>query len=210
MSDVAFEAAIAAGYTVTLNPLLKQRFTDASMAFPNFLKSAKNAGGPEDRPFIDRVEKIFYQEFEPAARGLIDTADAAAEARLAFASASSTMGISLEELATLQSEKLGVAQQDAQGVVQDSRRLLIALTLLAFAMAGTLGLWFARRITRPIVELRDAADRISSGDLRGAEIAPAANDEVGDLSRAFQRMLASVRILMAAEEPEREAHSNVA
>ena len=210
MSDVAFEAAIAAGYTVTLNPLLKQRFNDASAAFPNFLKSAKNAGGPEDRPFIDRVETIFYREFEPAARNLMATADAAAESRTVFAVSSGAMSGRLEELATLQSASLGQAQRDAQGAVQDSRRMLIATTLLAFAIAGTLGFWFARRITSPIVELRDAADRISSGDLRGTELAPSGQDEIGDLSRAFQRMMASVRILMARDEPEQDMRSHVA
>jgi HAMP domain-containing protein len=210
MSDVAFEAAIAAGYTVTLNPLLKQRFADASLAFPTFLKSARNAAGPEDRPFLDRVEKVFFQEFEPAARGMIETADAAAASRLAFADASSALGGWLEELAGIQSASLGLAQRDAQNAVQDSRLLLIATTVLAFVLAGALGLWFARRITRPIVELRDVADRISSGDLRATEIAPAANDEVGDLARAFQRMLASIRILMADETPAEETRSHVA
>jgi HAMP domain-containing protein len=210
MSDVAFEAAIAAGYTVTLNPLLKQRFADASLAFPAFLKSARNAAGPEDRPFLDRVEKVFFQEFEPAARGMIETADAAAASRLAFADASSALGGWLEELAGIQSANLGLAQREARNAVQDSRLLLIATTVLAFVLAGALGLWFARRITRPIVELRDVADRVSSGDLRATEIAPAANDEVGDLARAFQRMLASIRILMADDKPAEETRSHVA
>jgi methyl-accepting chemotaxis protein len=210
MSGVAFEAAISTGYAMTRNPVLMQRFQDASSAFPNYVKSAKSAAGPEDRPFIDRVETKFYQEFEPAARGLIELADSAAATRLSFNDASSAIGSQLDELATLQTARLGRAQQEAQGTVADSRRILVVTTLLAFALAGGLGFWFAQRITRPILDLRDAANRISAGDLSDTTINRAGTDEVGDLARAFHRMLASVRILMARDEPDQEVRSHVA
>ncbi|MEZ4267198.1 MAG: response regulator [Myxococcota bacterium] len=80
---------------------------------------------------------------------------------------------------------------EANAPVVRLRRMLLAtlaaLLLVAFASAG----WAARRLTRPIIALRDAAVDIAAGDLtRRAKIWR--RDEVGELAGAFNAMAAKV------------------
>ncbi|MEM1399606.1 MAG: PAS domain-containing sensor histidine kinase [Pseudomonadota bacterium] len=64
--------------------------------------------------------------------------------------------------------------------------LLVALLLLLSAV--WIGLSFADSIVRPIGRLIGAADRISDGDLSARVPNPSANDEIGALSTAFNKM----------------------
>ena len=62
------------------------------------------------------------------------------------------------------------------------RILVVALGLLMLAIGGVAVL--AGRLTRPLVQLTDAAERIAGGDYRG-RVESARKDEVGRLTRAF-------------------------
>jgi nitrogen fixation/metabolism regulation signal transduction histidine kinase len=48
-------------------------------------------------------------------------------------------------------------------------------------------LWFAARITRPVVSLAEAARRVAAGDLY-AKVEAESSDELGELAAAFNRM----------------------
>ncbi len=90
--------------------------------------------------------------------------------------------------------------QQVMGVllVGSSRRPLVELqrqVVSAALLVGGAGilvavlasLWFATRITRPIVSLADAARRVASGDLY-AKVEVESSDELGELAAAFNRM----------------------
>jgi two-component system nitrogen regulation sensor histidine kinase NtrY len=90
--------------------------------------------------------------------------------------------------------------QQLMGVllVGSSRRPLIELQrqIVSTAMlVGGLGilvavlasLWFAARVTRPVVSLADAARRVAAGDL-GAKVEVESSDELGELAASFNRM----------------------
>jgi nitrogen fixation/metabolism regulation signal transduction histidine kinase len=92
------------------------------------------------------------------------------------------------------------ANQQLLGIllVGSSRRPLIELQrqITSTAMlVGGLGilvavlasLWFAARVTRPVVSLADAARRVAAGDL-GAKVQVESSDELGALAAAFNRM----------------------
>jgi two-component system, NtrC family, nitrogen regulation sensor histidine kinase NtrY len=92
------------------------------------------------------------------------------------------------------------ASQQALGVllVGSSRRPLIDLQrrVLSTAMlvggAGILAavlasLWFAARVSRPVVSLAEAARRVAAGDLN-AKVEVESNDELGELAASFNRM----------------------
>jgi signal transduction histidine kinase len=83
-------------------------------------------------------------------------------------------------------------------LVGSSRRPLIELerqivsTALLVGGAGILvavlaSLWFAARVTRPVVSLAEAAKRVAAGDL-GAKVEVKSRDELGELAVAFNRM----------------------
>src|SRR5208337_3540043 len=92
------------------------------------------------------------------------------------------------------------ANQQLMGIllVGSSRRPLIELqrqivsTGLLVGGAGILvsvlaSLWFAARVTRPVVSLAEAARRVAAGDL-GAKVEVESSDELGELAAAFNRM----------------------
>jgi two-component system, NtrC family, nitrogen regulation sensor histidine kinase NtrY len=64
---------------------------------------------------------------------------------------------------------------------------LVAVLLIAAA----LGLFIARRATGRVATLRDAARRVGEGDLT-VRVAPRGSDELDDLGRAFDRMVAEL------------------
>jgi two-component system nitrogen regulation sensor histidine kinase NtrY len=63
---------------------------------------------------------------------------------------------------------------------------VMALLLLLGAM--WVGLTLATRMATPIIKLIDAAERVRGGDLTARVEEPASTDEMGSLSRAFNRM----------------------
>ncbi len=83
-------------------------------------------------------------------------------------------------------------------LVASSRRPLIELQRRVISTAmlvGGLGilvavlasLWFAARVTRPVVSLAEAARRVAAGDL-AAKVEVESSDELGELAASFNRM----------------------
>ncbi len=64
--------------------------------------------------------------------------------------------------------------------------------LLSFALAIVFGIYLSKRITKPIIDLRDATRKISKGNLE-VKIESKSKDEIGQLSRAFDRMTINLK-----------------
>ena len=93
-----------------------------------------------------------------------------------------------------------------QAVVRDYQRLederygiqitfviiFILIALLVLLSAVWLGLQFANRIAYPIGGLIAAADRVRAGELAARVEEPPQDDEIGSLSRAFNRMTGQI------------------
>jgi two-component system, NtrC family, nitrogen regulation sensor histidine kinase NtrY len=92
------------------------------------------------------------------------------------------------------------ASQQLMGVllVGSSRRPLIELQRRVVSAAMLVGgagllvavlasLWFAARVTRPVVSLAEAARRVAAGDL-GTKVEVESSDELGELATSFNRM----------------------
>ena len=77
----------------------------------------------------------------------------------------------------------------------------VTMTVLALGMgaASLASLWLARRLTRPILQLRDGAQRLGSGDL-SAKIEIQSRDEIQSVAIAFNGMADSLRTLYESLE----------
>ncbi|MEL6478735.1 MAG: HAMP domain-containing protein, partial [Pseudomonadota bacterium] len=85
----------------------------------------------------------------------------------------------------------------------------IVLALLIILAAILLGLWFAERLARPVTQLATAAEQIGQGNLDVRVAERRSNDEIGLLSRAFNRMTSQVKgqrdaLVRARDQTERE------
>lgn len=194
---VQTELNLATWYALRQDEALRHQFESAGLGFSTWLQLANAAGTAEDRQVLARVQGMFYQELEPRARALFLAAEFSARARAVFTEANGYMVAALGRMALQSATITEAASGDAETAVDHAGLVVISITLLAFLLAGALGLWFSGTITRPILRLRSAADRLSRGDVSNLDIPIASNDEVGDLTRSFRRMALSVRILMS-------------
>lgn len=64
---------------------------------------------------------------------------------------------------------------------------LVIIALLLFAFAATASLVFARRLSRPLENLSEAAKKVGKGEFQ-VTVKSVARDEIGDLSRSFNQM----------------------
>ena len=87
---------------------------------------------------------------------------------------------------------LGQPLTDVTTVVRDVRNRLLLSTVIALLLSGIVGLVFSRAITRPVRRLTDAAGAVAQGRL-DTQVPARSQDELGQLSRAFNAMTARLR-----------------
>jgi two-component system sensor histidine kinase BaeS len=100
---------------------------------------------------------------------------------------------------------LGFSNSETQ-LFQGLQRAFWVASLIAGVVALLLGLLFVKGMLRPVNELTDAARALAGGDLsRRVEIRT--NDEVGELSMAFNQMAEHLEL---SEERRRETTADIA
>ena len=110
--------------------------------------------------------------------------------------------------------KMGVAllveQSRSEAVAAALRQALamVGVTVVAAAVASGMALLLTRRIVGPIVELTEAATRISAGDLeRVAKVER--EDEIGALAQAFNHMTEHLREMLRKEAEQSAEHERL-
>ncbi|MFD5714674.1 ATP-binding protein [Streptomyces pharetrae] len=95
-----------------------------------------------------------------------------------------------------------VAQEfsDTEDLLRALQQRTLVLMAAVVVGAGLFGWWLARRITRRLVILTDAAEAVARTRRLGIEVPVTGHDEVGRLGRAFDRMLGR---LAQSEEDQR-------
>jgi signal transduction histidine kinase len=79
---------------------------------------------------------------------------------------------------------------------------LIASSIV-FAIGLAIGYWLARNISRPVLALRDAANKVGEGDL-AQSVTLRSKDEVGELGLAFNKMVKDLNVKAALERVRNE------
>ena len=77
--------------------------------------------------------------------------------------------------------------------------MMIGLILAAIACAIGLGLFISKAIGTPLLNLANVADRVADGDVN-VSVNAQSKDEIGDVSRSIQRMVASIKGLVIEAE----------
>jgi PAS domain S-box-containing protein len=83
--------------------------------------------------------------------------------------------------------------------VRGFRRVFAEVLAAALLLAALIGIWFARRLTRPLRVLRDGAIRVGRGDL-SQELDVPTGDEVEELAREFNAMASQLKSLYEGME----------
>lgn len=74
----------------------------------------------------------------------------------------------------------------------------ILVSLVVFVIGMIIGFWLARNISKPVLALRDAANKVGEGDLTQS-VKSSSRDEIGELSIAFNKMVKDLSIEAALE-----------
>lgn len=104
--------------------------------------------------------------------------------------------------ATVGVVRLAVSLQQVETHVARLRTMILAAMLAATVLAGLLAVFIASRITQPIRALTGVAERIVAGDFH-ARLFPTTQDEVGQLTTAFNQMADTMQEKMSALEQGR-------
>lgn len=207
----AVQSALASTYALKPDAELKRSYEANAARLPNWYQIAFNAGGPDDRPILTRVQRR-AGEFDTAARAMLAATDQFSASRASLAQSAAATKIALDRVGAYELLAVENGHHVTDSEVRGSKTWILVLSAAGLLLAGVLGAWFAESITRPVVRLRDLADRVSKGDLSNTEIDIKQNDEIGELAAAFRRMVASLRFTMRRRgavgepvEPERAA-----
>ena len=83
-------------------------------------------------------------------------------------------------------------QKDVQTSIDLATRQTLTVMALTFVLAIVAGLYISLLISRRIQNLKNAFEKVGKGELE-TKIETASIDEIGDLSRSFNKMVADVR-----------------
>ena len=140
--------------------------------------------GPKYRTAVDKVAAAIKSGDSDAARlALNDESLRGAEAVYLGA---------LEKFNAQQRGAMEEAKIEATAAYLTGRNLLFTAALVAGALAGVLGWWITRSLTRPAIDAVAAATRIATGDLT-QNVVTTRGDEMGSILVAMQAMQTSLR-----------------
>ncbi len=100
---------------------------------------------------------------------------------------------------TIGTVRIGLSLQSVEAHVMVLLKLWGGLTVVFFAFSTVAIYAFSRRITRPIKQLTDEAEKIAAGQ-RSVKVEIDSRDEIGRLANSFNEMVASLQANEAALE----------
>ncbi len=97
-----------------------------------------------------------------------------------------------QTVGTLFAQRRNIVYTQAEQLFLDRSKTSLLLTLVVtILIAALVGILLARNLTRPVIELTDAAKNLAAGDL-SQKVEVHSNDELGELSQAFNQMSAEI------------------
>jgi methyl-accepting chemotaxis protein len=106
----------------------------------------------------------------------------------------------IREMDSEEENLLKTRADTAQADARAAKWTIVLGTLAALVVAGLAGLILTRNIAGPLGNLTGVAERVTVGDLSSAVAVSERSDEVGMLTRAFERMTRALRAMAGAAE----------
>jgi two-component system nitrogen regulation sensor histidine kinase NtrY len=147
---------------------------------------------------VDEAHENSLEVRRPIGRDMDDDSDDEGPALVAVFAADKARTDGLERMSNFVDMYRQIA---ARHQIDESAYLKGFATTLAVSIVAAIAIGFllARNVSTRIVRLADATRRVGAGDLT-IRVAEKGNDEVGDLARAFNRMLAEIEATRARIE----------
>ncbi len=179
------------------NRILDQMRAIESEMSGYFLTYRSLISSPREQNQLDAVEAAWgevvranHERFIPAVRLVSDGSVQPFYSRMnpAYDALDQAMAELVQE-----NQRQARASLDVVAASYDTARTFIVFdTVIAIIISAAIGLFFSARIARRLRHLVEATNRVSAGDFVGS-INEQIRDEIGDLARAFDQMLDSLR-----------------
>jgi methyl-accepting chemotaxis protein len=149
----------------------------------------------ENAEAIDRIEAD-YRTLTPRQDQVVAFAtaqdDESAKKMLAeIATLAASLDADLDKLVVDEEQDVANAGKAADKAYEDARFIMLLTLVLAILVGVAFGVFLARRITNPILDVVRAAEKIAAGDLRD-KLAVTQQDETGKLQTAISEMQAKL------------------
>jgi Methyl-accepting chemotaxis protein len=102
----------------------------------------------------------------------------------------------MDELTAYQKTVMDEGHKSTSEQVEGIKTSILILGLIAILLGLAIALYIGRIISRPVVELSKAAEKIASGDLTSSKLNVKNKDEIGDLADSFKKMRRNLRELI--------------
>lgn len=141
-----------------------------------FLTSAQSVVDMVNKNKLDKAIDIMKNESRPANEAIL---------------------ASINKIVDYQTAQMNSGKQDAEAKAYKGIMIMITVSLIAFIVAVVSGLYITRKITKPVIALKEAAATIAQGDLSEPDIIVNSRDEIHSLAQSFNTMKRSLQSLIS-------------
>jgi methyl-accepting chemotaxis protein len=189
------------GYIITGDKSYLAPFTAGSTAVPQCIEDLRHltSGDSNQQGRLDKLKVLTVQRLailqkafevrKTTVSPVVAPPVAGGEGKLKMDAIRDVVGAMEDSESKLLQQRSAEAQHTAS-IATDT---IIWGSLIALVVLGAVGFVITRNIARPLGEITVLAGRIAAGNLPANSVIRDRKDEVGDLSRAFERMIHSLR-----------------
>ena len=195
------QAALVRGYILTANPTYVQAYEVSRKTMNETLISLeKKLTTPEGKQQVNELKNALNDYHKIADQGIASRNTSGQQQALISVEASgakiATVEKTLNNTVKFLTERMELRIRDNVKVADGMQDILMMLDALILIVACIASLYLARRISRPLGAVSSFARNIANGDLAVHTIKYQANDEIGDLIKAFSVMTDNLRSLV--------------
>lgn len=196
------QVALVRGYIFTADPKYIQAYDASRQTMNGTLTSIeKKMTTPEGKQQVAELKVALSDYHRVADQGIATRKMSGQQEALQSVEASGDKFEAAEKAMTdtvkFLIERLDFRIRNSVGAVDSMHRVLGILDAIIFIVACIVLFYLARRISRPLSAVANSARNIANGDLTVHTIQYQANDEIGDLVKAFTIMTGNLRSLVA-------------
>jgi methyl-accepting chemotaxis protein len=191
-------ADIDSAQATTMNDTVKVRMNEVMGLIDDYERTVSTQKEKEEIAGIRSMMQAYHGERQKAVE--LATAGKKQEAYLYFkknaAGHINHINATMEGLAHKAEEKAAELNEHSGKEAAASLKATMGVTVVAMLISLGLGLWTARMIVKPLQVIVARVEEVAGGNLTGQEVDASSKDEVGQLGRAFNIMVANLRRLV--------------
>ncbi|MCX7781229.1 MAG: methyl-accepting chemotaxis protein [Negativicutes bacterium] len=202
VKDVAIElrnqSSLVRGYILTANPAYLHAYDNSRQQMAGYLASLeKKLITPEGKEKVAGLRQALKEYHDIADQAIVIRKEKGMDEAVRFVASA---GAKIEaadkvtnDFVKFLTERMELRSKQNEEAVASIEYIILVISIIMFILSAGAAVYLARRISRPLAQVARAAESIAGGDLRQQTIHYAGNDEIGDLAKAVNTMVVSLR-----------------